>query len=219
MNLGVEAAVLDIRSWLTPAERLRVECLGWISHPPTPPSRRTEPVMRNWGFPPSPDDLAAVPAAAKLYRDRWAAIRPPFPAAFDGSMADVCALDYLDYEGIDVPGGGIEAAAIVCGEVLRRAAGLEWIISYRGDWFVASGDASSPAIAICPLARLHEIECDGRRGGGVYTWFIQEAAFDCLLLLDGEEERRTRELLESDRDYLEAVERTLERLIRNCLDN
>ncbi|HWE36326.1 MAG TPA: hypothetical protein VG406_07110 [Isosphaeraceae bacterium] len=167
-----------------------------------------------WGFSPTPDQLAAVMAAARLYRDRWASIRPPFPAAFDGSLADVRALDYLGYESIDVPGGGIEPAAMVCGEVLRRAADLEWVISYRGDWFVASGDEALRAIAICPLARLHEIECGGRPGAGMYTWFIQKAAFDCLLLLEGEEERGARELLEDGGDYLESVERTLERLRR-----
>jgi hypothetical protein len=170
--------------------------------------------MRDWGFSPSPDDLRTVAAAAKLYRDRWASIRPPFPAAFDGSMSDVRALDYMAYEGIDVPGGGIEPAAMVCGEALRRAAGLEWVISYRGDWFVASGDMALRDIAICPLARLHEIECGGRRGAGMYTWFIQKAAFDCLLLLEAEEERMARELLESGGNYLEYVERTLGQLRR-----
>ena len=72
--------------------------------------------MRDWGFLPSPDDLMIVAAAAKLYRDRWASIRSPFPAAFDGSIDDVGAIDYMNDEGIDVPGGGIETAAIVCGE-------------------------------------------------------------------------------------------------------
>src|SRR4051812_24342745 len=109
--------------------------------------------MRDWGFPPSPDDLEAVSAAAKLYRDHCASLRLPTLAAFDGSIDDVRTLDYLRYEGIDPRGAGIESAALVCGEVLRRAAGLEWVISYRGDWFVATGEDSPYDIAICPLAR------------------------------------------------------------------
>src|SRR5262249_49428509 len=113
--------------------------------------------MRNWGFLASPDDLKSVEAAAELYRDRWASIRAPFPAAFDGSMADGCALEYMAYEGILLPGGGIEPASLVCGEVLRRALTLEWVISYRGDWFVASREEAIHEIAICPIARLHEI--------------------------------------------------------------
>jgi hypothetical protein len=170
--------------------------------------------MRDWGYSPSPDELEVVAVALKVYRDRWASLaRPPFPAAFDGSMDDVDALDYMNYEGIDVPGGGLEPAAVVCGEVLRRAAGLEWVISYRGDWFVAS-DEPLREITICPLARLHEIECGGDRGAGMYTRFVQKAAFDCLLLLAAEEERRARELIENGGDYLEYVERTLEKLRR-----
>lgn len=167
--------------------------------------------MRDWGFTPSPDDLAAVAAASKLYRDHWASIRPPFPASFDGSIADVRALDYMAYEGVDAPGSGIEPAAMVCGEVLRLAAGLDWVVSYRGDWFVASGDDASCEIAICPLARLREIECGGRRGAMMHMWFIQQAAFDCLLLLEGDEERRVREIIANTGAYLESVERTLER--------
>jgi hypothetical protein len=111
--------------------------------------------MRSWGFLPSPEELQSVTAAMTAFRERWASIQPPFPAAFDGTIADVRALGYLSYEGIEFPEGGIEAAALVCGEVLRRAAGLEWVISYRGDWFVASPEGRWPAIAICPGARLH----------------------------------------------------------------
>jgi hypothetical protein len=170
--------------------------------------------MRDWGFPPSPDDLKAITAAAKLYRDHCASLQHPIEAAFDGSIDDVHTLDYLKYEGICPRGAGIESAAMVCGEVLRRAAGLEWVISYRGDWFVASGEDALHDIAICPLARLHELECSWHRGAGagMYTWFIQNAALDCLPLLGGEEERRVRDLLEDGNSYLEYVERALERL-------
>ncbi len=164
--------------------------------------------MRHWGFPASPAELEAVAAAARLYRDHCASLPLPTRAAFDGTIDDVRTLDYLAYEGLDPREAGIESAALVCGEVLRRAAGLEWWISYRGDWFVASPEDSSH---VCPLARLHELECGRRRGGaaGTYLWCIQEAAFDCLPFLEGEAERRTRELLEGGGDYLDFVERVL----------
>jgi hypothetical protein len=167
---------------------------------------------RDWGFPPSPDELEAVVAAARLYRDHCASLRLPTLAAFDGSIDDVHTLDYLEYEGICPRGAGIESAAMVCGEVLRRAAGLMWVISYRGDWFVASGDEALRAIAICPLARLHEIECGWRRGPGMYLWFIQDAALEWLPLLEGEALRRVRELLGESDGYLEHVNRALELL-------
>lgn len=167
--------------------------------------------MRNWGFSPSPDELVVVAKAAKLYRDHWASIRPPFIATFDGSMADVRALDYLDYEGINVPGAGIESAAMVCGEVLCRTLGLEWVISYRGDWFVASEEESWPEIALCPLARLHEFECNGRGKPSIYSQLIWEAAFDCALSLDEEKWPKVCAIFEDDGAYLEFIERTLGR--------
>jgi hypothetical protein len=171
--------------------------------------------MRDWGFLPSPEDLRALTVATNAFRERWASIRPPFPAAFDGTLTDVRALDYMNYEGIDFPQGGIEVAALVCGEVLRRAAGLEWVISYRGDWFVAAPEDREPTIAICPLARLHEIECGGGpRGWGMFNWFIEKAAFDCLLGCEPESERALSALLESPNDYLGRVERTLRQIGR-----
>ncbi len=169
-------------------------------------------VMRDWGFLASSDDLEAVSAAAKLYRDHCAPLQLPTRAAFDGSIDDAHTLDYLGYEGISPRGTGIESAALVCGEVLRRALGLEWVISYRGDWFVASSDEATWNIAICPLARLHELECGGRARGCMYTWFVEEAAFDCLLRVAGEEERKARELIEPGGSYLTYLERALERL-------
>jgi hypothetical protein len=172
--------------------------------------------MREWGFLPSPEDLGAVTAAANAFREMWASIRSPFPAAFDGTMADIRALDYMDYEGIDFPRGGIEAAALVCGEVLRRAAGLEWVVSYRGDWFVASPEGREPAIAICPLARLHEIECGGRpRGYGMHRWFIERAAFDCALGYEAEAEPAVLALIEDGGDFLGRVGRTLQQVGRS----
>src|ERR671912_792242 len=86
--------------------------------------------MREWGYPVPPEELVAVSEAADAFRKLWASIRPPWPHAFDGTVNDVRAIDYLDYEGINFPKCGIEGAALVCGEVLRRAAGLEWVTSY-----------------------------------------------------------------------------------------
>jgi hypothetical protein len=170
--------------------------------------------MRNWCFLPSPQELAAVSAAAKAFRDKWESIRPPFPAAFDGTITDVRAIDYMDYEGIDLPRGGLEASAMVCGEVLRRAAGLEWVISYRGDWLVVSREEIWPAIAVCPLSRLHEQECGAAPPVGKHLWFLQKAAFECLLLCGPEREPMVRGLLDGGGDYLESVETTLEMLRR-----
>ena len=172
--------------------------------------------MRIWGFLPSQEELAAFTAPLQAFRERWSSIRPPFPASFDGQLADVHALDYMNYEGIGFPQAGVEAPAMVCGEVIRRAAGLEWVISYRGDWFVASREENVPSIAISPVARLHEIECGaGAPQFGKHLWLVQKAAFECLLLCDREQELALRALLHDDGDYLERVERTLEAIKRH----
>jgi hypothetical protein len=171
--------------------------------------------MRNWGTLPSPQKLVAVTATLQSFRDRWVSIRPPFHAAFDGTIADVHALDYMDYEGIGFPQTGIEGAAMVCGEVVRRAAGLEWVIGDRSDWFVASRAEEWPAIAICPLARLHEIKCSGVPQFGKHLWLVQKAAFECLLFCAPEREPMIRELLECPGDYLEHMARTLEAMLRS----
>ena len=172
--------------------------------------------MRTWGFLPSQEELAAFMAPLQAFRERWSSIRPPFPASFDGGLEDVHALDYMNYENISFPHAGVEGPAMVCGEVIRRAAGLEWVISYRGDWFVASREDSNPSVAISPVARLHEIECGGGAPQfGKHLWLVQRAAFECLLLCDPQREPALLAILDDDGDYLERVERTL-RTIKRC---
>jgi hypothetical protein len=173
--------------------------------------------MRNWGFQPSREELTDFTAPLQTFREKWSSIQPPFPASFDGQIADVLALDYMEYEGIAFPQAKVKASAMVCGEVLRRAAGLEWVISYRDDWFVASPEECVPALAICPLARLHELECGRAPQSGAHLWVVQRAAFECLMHCGPEREPMIRELLQGDvlqgdGDYLECVEKTLEAL-------
>lgn len=168
--------------------------------------------MRDWGFRPSPAELAAVEQAQTAFRDRWESISPPFPAAFNGAIEDVNALDYMEYEGIDFPVPRLECSALVCGEVVRRAADLEWVVSYRGDWFVASPDQSLASVAICPLARLHELECGGSPSSEKHLWFVQEAAIECLLPCGPEGEPMIRALLGDCGGYVAHLQNALERL-------
>ena len=66
--------------------------------------------------PATEDDLAEVERAADEFRSAWASRRSmPFPAPFDGGPGDVRALDYLDYESLAYPPGGVAAAAAVGG--------------------------------------------------------------------------------------------------------
>ncbi len=169
--------------------------------------------MRDWGYLPSQSELAAVATAQKAFRDRCESKKLPYSVAFDGSIDDVDALDYMVYEGIGFPSPALENSAFICGEVVRRAAALEWVISYRGDWLIASPEEGFSSIAICPLARLHELECAGGPTRAVkHLWFVQQAALECLLCCGAEREPMIRELLAGDGDYLTHLQSSLERL-------
>ena len=161
----------------------------------------------DWLFPLPPDDAAQIGAATAAFRDLWASIRPPWPHAFDGTLADVRAIDYLHYEGITFPPCGIEGAALVCGEVLRRAAGLRWMSSYRGDWFVASDE-----VAVCPVVRVQEIYFTGTPQFGRFSWFLARAAVDCLPFTDGATQEAVRQLVLDDEDFVHDFKLTVARL-------
>ncbi|HEY0008772.1 MAG TPA: hypothetical protein VGB55_08620 [Tepidisphaeraceae bacterium] len=168
--------------------------------------------MRQWGFPVPADELVAVEQAAAAFRDLWASIRPPWPHAFDGSVNDVRAIDYLHYEGIGFPKCGVEGAALVCGEVLRRAARLEWVCSYRGDWFVASPEDDWPGVAICPVVRVHEVQFAGTPQFGRFMWFLSRAAIDCVPVASADAEADLRKLLVFGDEYVQHLGRTINEL-------
>jgi hypothetical protein len=170
--------------------------------------------MRQWGFPIPLEELAAVEEAAAAFGRLWTSIGPPWPHAFNGTVNDVRAIDYLDYEGIGFPQCGVEGAALVCGEVLRRAARLQWVCSYRGDWFVASPEDDWPRVAICPVVRVHELEFAGVPRDGRFMWFLSRAALDCLAVAAADAEADLRNLLVFGDDYVHELERTVDALRR-----
>src|SRR6516225_7963003 len=99
----------------------------------------------------SPNELQIIDVAAAEFSELWSSIRPPWPHTFDFTPKDVRAMDYLHYEGISFPKSDIDGAALICGEVLRRAARFEWATDESGNWFVAPpehhfGPAFSPIV-------------------------------------------------------------------------
>ncbi len=154
----------------------------------------------------SPEALTAVTSALDSFRKRWNAIRPPFPAAFDATITDVHAIQYGAYESLWTMSCGLESAALICGEVVRKAAGYEWWINFRGDWVLMHPEPFSSHVAICPLARLLEMP----NGYGIYTDFVQRAAFEIQLSLGSEDRPGLRDLLSGEHgDYVERVQRTI----------
>ncbi|MDB5318494.1 MAG: hypothetical protein JWN40_125 [Phycisphaerales bacterium] len=163
--------------------------------------------MRTWGYTPSSEELAAVKDATTAFRQTWASIRPPWPAPFDGTITDVRAIDYMQYEGIQFPPCGIEGAALICGEVVRRVASLEWIIAYTGQWFIATEEDDWPGIVICPVSRVYELEFSGTPQFGRYGLFAARAAMDCLPYARPEAQGALRALIDLVEGCVEGSER------------
>jgi hypothetical protein len=133
--------------------------------------------MSNWFYEPSTEDLRAISNAQAEFREVWHRMnRPPFDAQFDGSVKDVNAIDYLQYEGFKFPDSGLTGVALICGEVLRIAAGMRWMIDYRGDWLLVPEFGT----AINPLSRLLEMECTGIPQFGRCSRFVSRAALELL---------------------------------------
>lgn len=165
-----------------------------------------------WWYGVPPEELSAVANAIEQFRRLWTSIRPPWPHAFDGTAKDVRAVDYLQYEGIGFPECGIEGATLVCGEVLRRAAGLQWVKSYRGDWLLVADDGIA-RLVINPLARVEEIEFARVPPDGRFSWFIVRAAVDCFPWARPEAQADLRSLVsELDDGELDDMEARLQKL-------
>jgi hypothetical protein len=168
-----------------------------------------------WGHKPEPSELAAIARAAEQFRQKWKSIRPPWPAELDGTVTDVHAIDYLEYESIEFPACGIDGAALLCGEVLRRAGCLEWVITYRGDWMLVTPKDHAPPIAICPSTRVLELEYGAGPQFGKYLWFLHQMALQCLASVVPEARSAVLDLFRGDRgesDYLTHVAGTLQLL-------
>ncbi len=159
-------------------------------------------------FPLAAGELARIENATLAFCDLWARIKPPWPHNFDGTYEDVRAIDYLDYEGVAFPDCGIEGAALVCGEVLRRAANLQWKSDYCGDWYITS----SYGIAICPVTRVHEFFYAGIPQFGKFLWFVSQAALDCLRFIDSEHQQILYGFILENEDFVHGLDLTLKAL-------
>ena len=129
----------------------------------------------------SEKQMLAIKQAQAEFRESWSRIRqPPFAAEFSGDPQDIDALDFLDYEGIGYPTCGLEGAAIVWGEVLRKAVGLQWVVSTRGDFMLANV-CVYPRMLVWPFARLFELRHRSTPQFGKYGWAMEQVVVECLL--------------------------------------
>jgi hypothetical protein len=173
-----------------------------------------ESKMRRWGHTATSEELnAAVVAAGDAFRSFWKSIgNPPYRAEFDGGPDDIRALDFLIYEGIGYGPCKDEQAALVCGEVLRRAAGFEWVVSNHGEWVVSTREGTFPSFAFCPVARLRECWYGAGPQFDKHAWVVEQGALACLLFVDPEFESGVRDLIGDHGEYTDLIRRTIRSL-------
>jgi hypothetical protein len=135
--------------------------------------------MRDWFYEASAKDLAAVQQAQAEFRKLWSQMQhPPFAAAFTGEATEIRAMDYLHYEGFADPPCDTEGAALVWGEVLRQAADMHWVMSYRGDLMLASTDEDT---VIWPFPRAFEVRRRSIPQFDKYQWAMEQAIVELIL--------------------------------------
>jgi hypothetical protein len=126
------------------------------------------------------DDLAVVAAAGQAYRSHWDSFRamPIRGETFDGAVADIGALDYLDYEQLGHPPGGLPTTALVWGNVLVSQAGLNWCRAADGNLWLATDVQGVQQAVLWPLARVAEARSRGYpqfdKFRGLFLYVIEE---------------------------------------------
>lgn len=167
--------------------------------------------MRDAIFPMPPEELVAIDRAATAFREQWAKVKnAPWPAAFDFTLRDVETIDYMEYEGLKFPECGTEGAVLIVAEVVRRAAQLQWYMSYRGEWIITDKDSWS-GVAVAPRARFHEYECGRRTQFDNYLNLMAELALDCVWAEHGD---GLLGLFPQGSEYFDRVQKKLDRIRR-----
>ncbi len=83
--------------------------------------------------PASEVQLSEVQRALDEFRAHWQSFKAmPQLGGFTGTLEDVHALDYLDYEGLGYPTSGISGASLVWGKVLACQLEISWVTDSDG---------------------------------------------------------------------------------------
>ena len=165
--------------------------------------------MRHAIFPMPQDQLAAIDRAATEFREQWARVKsPPWPAAFDFTLTDVETIDYMEYEGLKFPDCGTDGAVLIVAEVVRRAASIQWYMSYRGEWILAE-PRDLGRFAVAPRARFHEYECGRGTQFDNYLNLMAELALECIWAEHGE---GLVALFPQGIEYFDLVQKKLDRI-------
>jgi hypothetical protein len=158
-------------------------------------------------------ELQAVRAAQDEFRAHWASIRPIFPCSFEGTIDDIDALDYLDYEGLSYPSSGQVGAALVWGNVVASQLPFRWSFDDEiGGLILQSHERE---LTIWPFGRVYESQRSAETQFAKYRRLLEWVVLQSLglNLLDEDDKPRLLGLLEDDDSGLaSSVEYALERL-------
>ncbi len=124
--------------------------------------------------------LLEVRRALDEFRVHWQSFRtmPPL-CEFSGTLEDIRALDYLDYEGLGYPPSDISGAALVWGNVLACQLEMSWVSDCDGH-LLLSHDASDSRIVVWPYARVLEVQERSLPKFEKYAWILESVIRDCL---------------------------------------
>lgn len=122
---------------------------------------------------------AELAAAQSEFRAHWRSFPNIFPCEFAGTLEDINALDYLDYEGLRYPPSYWKGAALIWGNVLVQQLGFSWATGPDGE-FLLTHDAPDNRITILPYARILEAQERSRPKFGRYAWLLDRAIQECL---------------------------------------
>ena len=148
--------------------------------------------------PATPNELESLQTALAEFRAHWESIRPPFICQFDGSIDDIRALDFLDYEGLPYPGCGEYGAALVWGNVIASHTPFRWYFDNDlGGLILRPPEAS---FVIWPFGRVYESRRSCEPQFGKYRWLFDWVLVHCVghRLLDPGEEHRLFALLDTE---------------------
>ena len=130
--------------------------------------------------PASEVQLSEVQRALDEFRAHWQSFKAmPQLGGFTGTLEDVHALDYLDYEGLGYPTSGISGASLVWGKVLACQLEISWVTDSDGH-LLLKHDVPGSRITVWPYARVLEVQERSLPQFEKYAWILEAVVRDYL---------------------------------------
>ena len=136
------------------------------------------------------DNHAAANMAQDAMRKLWASTpNMTQPGLFDGSLADISCLDYLDYEQISYADVGVaghaseQVVTLVLAEVLIQQAGFAWSLE-EGNTDLLLYDEQSCWYCVCLRERYREAKYRSHPQFGRHAHLAAWIIYECIQTSD-----------------------------------